>query len=136
MDLLPIDMSVAFTAYLDGTYEPFHQFVNDSRTFIVLGKVPQPKTALFVLAPDTGAVHLMTPPDGTPEKLHSSYATFVEFLYRFAQFIEADEDLETRPARAEELERDLKAIDATPFDNEESPWNNAIRFLKTKFPLH
>ncbi|MBE1532463.1 SUKH-4 family immunity protein [Actinomadura algeriensis] len=136
VDLLPIDMSVAFTAYLDGEYDPFHRIEHDSRTYVVLGKVPQePKSTFFVLSLATGAVHLVNPPDGTPAKLNSSFATFVRFLHRFAEFVTTDDGLATRPARAEELERDLKAIDPAAFDHDDSPWNTAVSFLKTDFQL-
>jgi hypothetical protein len=136
VDLLPVDMSVAFTSYLDGQYELFAQFEvryeeeGDSQTFIVLGKLPHTETSFFVLDPDTGVIHLMDPSDMTLEEVNASYAVFVRFLYRFARFVEADEGEETRPARAEVLEKELKAMDASAFAQRDNWWSMVILLLK------
>lgn len=136
VDLLPIDMSVAFTAYLDGEYELFDQFEvryedeGDSQSFIIIGKQPGTATTFFALDPDTGAVHLMDPSDMTLEQVNSTFAAFVQFLYRFAQFVEADEGEETRPARAEVLEKELQGVDPSAFGDREAYWPMIMQLLK------
>ncbi|MEU5876249.1 SUKH-4 family immunity protein [Spirillospora sp. NPDC047279] len=130
VDLLPIDLPVAFTAYLDGEYAPFaevvHEVENGPRTFVVLGRAPRPETSFFVLDPDTGVVHLFGSSDKALEEVNSSFAAFVRFLFRFAQFVEADDGQATRPARADVLERELRAIDAGALERAENWWNKAV----------
>ncbi|RRS01753.1 SUKH-4 family immunity protein [Glycomyces terrestris] len=136
VDLLPLDMSVAFTAYLDGEYELFDQFEvryeeeGDSQVFVILGKQPGTATNFFALDPDTGIVHLMDPEAVTLEQVNASYAVFMEFLYRFAQFVEADDGEETRPARAEVLEQELRVLDPTAFADREHYWPMLMMLLK------
>ncbi|MEU5870439.1 SUKH-4 family immunity protein [Glycomyces sp. NPDC047369] len=136
VDLLPIDMSVAFTAYIEGEYKLFDQFEvryeeeGDSQTFIIIGKQPETATNFFALDPDTGAVHLMDPEDMTLEQVNASFAVFVQFLYRFAQFVEADEGEATRPAKAEVLEGELRALDPSAFGDRESYWPMLMMLLK------
>jgi hypothetical protein len=135
-DLLPVDMSVAFTARVDGRYELFDRFdvryeeEQDSQTFFILGKIPESETSFFALDPDTGVVHLMDPSNLTLEEVNSSFAAFVRFLYRFAQFVEADEGERTRPARAAVLERELKALDAGAFKRRDNWWNIVVLSMK------
>lgn len=135
-DLLPIDMSVAFTAYLDGQYELFDEFEvryeeeGGTQTFLILGKQPGSATTFFALDPDTGIVHLMDPENQTLEQVNATYAAFVQFLYRFAQFVEADEGEETRPARAEVLEKELQGLDPSAFGDRESYWPTLVLLLK------
>lgn len=136
VDLLPVDMSVAFTSYIDGRYELFDEFEiryeeeGDTQTFLVLGKMPETQTSFFVLDPDTGVVHLMDPEDMTLETVNASFAAFTRFLYVFARFVEADEGEETRPARAEALERELKTIDPSAFERRDNWWNMVVLLLK------
>jgi hypothetical protein len=136
VDLLPIDMSVAFTSYLDGEYALYDEFEiryeeeNETQTFLILGKNPGSQTSFFVLDPDTGVVHLMDPEDMTLETVNASFAAFTRFLYRFAQFVEDDEGEAGRPARAAVLERELKAIDPSAFTRRDTWWNMVMLLLK------
>lgn len=136
VDLLPIDMSVAFTSHIDGEYDLFDEFEisyekeGDSQTFLILGRMPETRTSFFVLDPNSGVVHLMDPEDMTLETVNATFAAFTRFLYRFAQFVEADEGQETRPARAAVLERELRAVDPVAFGRRDNWWNMVVLLLK------
>lgn len=136
VDLLPVDMSFAFTAHVSGEFDLFDQFEvryeeeGDTQTFVILGQMPESKSSFFVLDPDTGVIHLMDPEELTLEQVNATFAGFVEFLYRFAQFVEADEGEETRPPRAAVLERELQAVDPTAFADRESYWLVLVQVLK------
>jgi hypothetical protein len=136
VDVLPIDMSVAFTSAVDGEYDLFDEFEvhyeeeGDSQTFLILGKMPETRTSFFVLDPNTGVIHLMDPEDMTLETVNATFAAFTRFLYVFAQFVEADEGQATRPARAEVLEMQLKAIDPSAFARRDNWWNMVVLLLK------
>ncbi|MFD4433515.1 SUKH-4 family immunity protein, partial [Nocardia sp. NPDC058497] len=69
--------------------------------------------------------------EGTLELVNSSLAAFVEFLYRFALFIDADRGLSVRVERARELRQDLTTQDPRAFVDPDSWWNVVVGSLST-----
>ncbi|THV29058.1 SUKH-4 family immunity protein [Glycomyces paridis] len=128
--LLPVDLSIAFTAYLDGEREPFAPVTAGAAAYPVLGRPPGLEPHLFVLDPGTGAVHRHDAATGSLEPVNASLALFHRFLRRFARFAAQDEGEETRPERAALLEDELKALDPVGFSGRDLHWSLVFRILR------
>lgn len=100
---------------------------------IVIGSVPSNADMLYCLDPATGAVMLLDLDEDNPgyEQVNSSFATFVEFLYRLDELIQSDPGGTDRALWAASLRGELLQIDATAFDDPESWWNAAFTQLLT-----
>ena len=135
IDFLPIDMSVVYTAYLSGQVELYDQVtvqLNEDTpgTFMIVGAVPDDSDMWFVFDTDTGAIMLIDTDEGALEMVNSTFAHFVDFLYHFGLFIDADEGIEGRAPRAARLRETLMDIDPAAFADPESWWSAAFAQLE------
>ncbi|MFI9506935.1 SUKH-4 family immunity protein [Nocardia sp. NPDC052566] len=97
---------------------------------ILLGVVPDCAEMLFLFDADRGAVLFLDLTDGIPELVNSSLRSFVEFLYRFAIFVEGDQGKSSRADRARELRAILAEIDGEAFDDPMSWWSLTFQELE------
>ncbi|MFI1238679.1 SUKH-4 family immunity protein [Nocardia salmonicida] len=103
---------------------------NESIGLIVLGSVPNSDgSMLFGFDIAGGRVILLGLDHGTLELVNSSLAKFVEFLYRFALFIDNDRGISTRPNRARELRSELTSCDPDAFVSIDSWWGVVLSSL-------
>jgi hypothetical protein len=129
---MPVDVPILFTVAIQREgIELFSvlriQVGDDAPTeLIVLGTAPDEPAFLFCLDPQTGAVMLLD--TGTPayELVNTSFAAFVEFLYRLDQLIATDPGGRLRATRAAQLHQDLAAVDPVAFADPESWWSAAF----------
>ncbi|MEV5763912.1 SUKH-4 family immunity protein [Micromonospora sp. NPDC052213] len=120
-DEIPLDVAVVFTAFLEGDIELYDtiQLTTEDGSLdirlIVVGAVADNNDLLYVLDPRTGEILQcdLEQPDVQP--VNSNFRTFVEFLYQFAVFVEADEGKPGRAERAEQLRMVLESIDPAAF---------------------
>ncbi|MEU9507616.1 SUKH-4 family immunity protein [Micromonospora sp. NPDC048170] len=120
-DEIPLDVAVVFTAFLEGDIELYDtiQLTTEDGSLdirlIVVGAVADNPDLLYVLDPRTGEILQcdLEQPDVQP--VNSNFRTFVEFLYQFAIFVEADEGKPGRAERAEQLRMVLESIDPSAF---------------------
>ncbi|MER5335206.1 SUKH-4 family immunity protein [Micromonospora sp. NPDC002717] len=120
-DEIPLDVAVVFTAFLEGDIELYDtiQLTTEDGSLdirlIVVGAVADNNDLLYVLDPRTGEILQcdLEQPDVQP--VNSNFRTFVEFLYQFALFVEADEGKPGRAERAEQLRMVLESIDPAAF---------------------
>ncbi|MFG3697097.1 SUKH-4 family immunity protein [Micromonospora sp. NPDC047620] len=120
-DEIPLDVAVVFTAFLEGDIELYDtiQLTTEDGSLdirlIVVGAVADNTDLLYVLDPRTGEILQcdLEQPDVQP--VNSNFRAFVEFLYQFALFVEADEGKPGRAERAEELRMVLESIDPAAF---------------------
>ncbi|MEU5947009.1 SUKH-4 family immunity protein [Micromonospora sp. NPDC047465] len=120
-DEIPLDVAVVFTAFLEGDIELYDtiQLTTEDGSLdirlIVVGAVADNNDLLYVLDPRTGEILQcdLEQPDVQP--VNSNFRAFVEFLYQFALFVEADEGKPGRAERAEELRMVLESIDPAAF---------------------
>jgi hypothetical protein len=124
---LPDGVPVLFTADLpDGT--PLFGLVEirppgeEPLRRVVLGAAEDDPTLLFVLDVVTGAVEILNTADLVLERINSSLALFVEFLYRIVLL--AGEGL--HPTRVDELRAGLAGRDPLAFVAEQSWWSTAF----------
>ncbi|MDN3241290.1 SUKH-4 family immunity protein [Glycomyces tritici] len=125
-DEVPLDVAVVYTAYLTGDlklYDPIRLTTATGSLdipLIVIGAVPEDHDLLYMLDPGTGDVVLFDLTGQEVQGVNSNYRCFVEFLYRFAQFVEADEGKPDRADKASALRESLAAIDQNAF--QEGAW--------------
>lgn len=101
------------------------------RPYIVLGCSPEDPMLLFCLDAKTGEVFLLDLQTPNFELVNSTFAAFVEFLYRLGQLIATDPGGRERAARAAAIREDLRAVDAAAFADPESWWNMAFNELES-----
>ncbi|MEH1165238.1 SUKH-4 family immunity protein [Micromonospora sp. CPCC 205539] len=99
--------------------------------YIVLGSSPEDPMLLFCLEAATGAVLLLDLETPNLETVNSSFAAFVEFLYRLGQLIATDPGGRERAARAARIRVDLRAVDPAAFAEPESWWSLALDELES-----
>ena len=120
-DEIPLDVAVVFTAFLEGDielYDTIQLSTEDGSLdlrLIVVGAVADNPALLYVLDPKTGEILQFDLEQQDVQAVNSNFRTFVEFLYQFALFVEADEGKPGRAERAEHLRMVLKSIDPTAF---------------------
>ncbi|MGM7646560.1 SUKH-4 family immunity protein [Nocardia sp. JW2] len=135
-DTLPMEMSVVFQFGAGSTgLEPYDRFNIDlgggeKIELILLGSVPgSDGSMIFGFDISVGRVVLLGLNRGTLELVNSSLAAFVEFLYQFALFIDADRGLPGREERARRLREKLAAYDPGAFVDPDSWWNVVLSSL-------
>ncbi|MEH0974874.1 SUKH-4 family immunity protein [Micromonospora sp. CPCC 205546] len=120
-DEIPLDVAVVYTAFLDGDIELFDtiQLTTEDGSLdlrlIVVGAVADNPDLLYVLDPKTGEILQFDLDQQDVQAVNSNFRTFVEFLYQFALFVEADEGKPGRAERAETLRTVLESIDRPAF---------------------
>lgn len=134
---IPVEVPILFTVAVDAPDVHLFSLLRlqlgeaNSTLLIVVGCVPAEPDMLFCLNPETGAIMLLDlNPDGPGyELVNTTFAAFVEFLYRFDEFIQSDPGKAARADLALALRRDLYEVDSQAFEDPESWWNTAIRQL-------
>ena len=121
-DEVPLDVEVVYTAFLQGgiaLYDTIGLGTDDGSVdlrLIVIGAVEDDKNLLYALHPDSGdIVQLDQTNPRDLQAVNSNYRCFVEFLYHFQQFVNADEGKQGRAARATTLREILIRIDPNAF---------------------
>ncbi|MEH0938617.1 SUKH-4 family immunity protein [Micromonospora psammae] len=120
-DEIPLDVAVVYTAFLEGDIELYDTIALTTEDgaldvrLIVVGAVADNPDLLYVLDPRTGEILQYDLDQQDVQGVNSDFRTFVEFLYHFALFVEADEGKEGRAERAEELRTVLESIDPAAF---------------------
>lgn len=101
------------------------------RPYVVLGASPEDPALLFCLDAGTGAVILLDLETPNLETVNSTFAAFVEFLYRLGQLIATDPGGRERAVRAAAIRDDLRPVDPAAFAEPESWWNLAFDELES-----
>lgn len=120
-DEIPLDVAVVYTAYLEGEFRLFDTIQLSTEDgsldirLIVVGAVADNTDLLYVLDPKTGEILQFDLEEQDIQAVNSNFRTFVEFLYQFALFVEADEGKAGRAERAESLRTVLESIDPPAF---------------------
>ncbi|MEV0721578.1 SUKH-4 family immunity protein [Micromonospora purpureochromogenes] len=120
-DEIPLDVAVVYTAFLEGDielYDTIQLSTEDGSLdvrLIVVGAVADNPDLLYVLDPRNGEILQFDLDQQDIQGVNSSFRTFVEFLYQFALFVEADEGKAGRAERAETLRMVLESIDPAAF---------------------
>ncbi|WP_205326008.1 SUKH-4 family immunity protein [Glycomyces sp. YM15] len=126
-DEVPLDVAVVYTAYLTGNIELYDpvRLTTESNALdiplIVIGAVPENRDLLYMLDPKSGEIILFDLTDQDVQGVNSNYRCFIEFLYRFAIFVEEDQGKVGRAERAGELMASLRGIDPNAF-GEDAWW--------------
>lgn len=117
---LPLEVPILFTVAVD-TYgvELFSLLdiqvgeANPPARLIVVGCVPAEPSMLYCLNPATGSIMLfdMSPEHTGCELVNTTFAAFVEFLYRFDELIQSDPGGAARVELANELRQKLYEVD-------------------------
>ncbi|KWW98057.1 hypothetical protein TH66_22405 [Carbonactinospora thermoautotrophica] len=133
---MPVDVPILFTVHLSGDVHLFSVLriqvgEGEPGQVIVLGAVPGDQGLLYCLDTETGAVLLLGTDTGSLELVNSSFALFVEFLYRLAQLIRNDPGGAERAAMARHLRTELAAADPAAFEDPESWWSVAFMQLES-----
>lgn len=129
---MPMDVPILFTAAVaDDDLELFSQLQVEAGhlpplRLIVIGAVPDDPDLLFTVDAESGAVLMVDPKESTIEAVNSSFALFVEFLYRLGRLIENDPGGAERAAQAAAIREDLRAADPAAFEDPESWWSAAF----------
>ena len=136
-DFIPIDLTAVFTSYLDGEidlYDPVNLESDDGSHVIAtvaIGAAPEDEDLLFLFDTDSGEVLLLDMANPIPELVNSSLRDFSRFLYEFALFLDADQGVDGRAARAGELQQRLQNQDPAAFAESDSWWSMAFSELVT-----
>lgn len=132
----PIDVPILFTSTV--TYPQMELYTQlelevgeEKYSLIVLGASPRNEELLFCLNADTGTVLLLDLGAPALELCNSSYAAFVEFLYRLGQLIATDPGGRERARRAVQLHDRLQSLDPVAFEDPEAWWPMAFAQLES-----
>ncbi|HEY8533281.1 MAG TPA: SUKH-4 family immunity protein [Micromonospora sp.] len=139
---LPLEVPILFTVAVDvPDVELFSLLrvqvgVAQPILLIVIGCVPDEPSMLYCLNPATGSIVLFdTNPDHPGwELVNTSFAAFVEFLYRFDELIQSDPGGAERVELGRELRQKLVEVDPLAFEDPESWWNVAFQQLLASAP--
>lgn len=129
---MPIEVPILFTAAVsDGGIELFTQLKLDiagrpSMRLIVIGAVPADQKMLYAVDAASGGVVLVDVEEPTVEVVNSTFAIFVEFLYRVGQLIQNDPGGVERARRAQALRAELVELDPLAFGDPQSWWSIAF----------
>jgi hypothetical protein len=129
---MPVEVPILFTVAVE--QDGIHLFSvlrlqlgdDEPTALIVVGAVPDSPEMLFCLDPATGTVNLLDLDTPAYELVNSSFADFVEFLYRLDELIQEDPGGTGRAAAAYGLRNQLTGIDPTAFTDPESWWSTAF----------
>ncbi|SCF29120.1 SUKH-4 immunity protein [Micromonospora viridifaciens] len=120
-DEIPFEVEVVYTAYLEGEiglFDTIQLSTEDGSLdirLIVVGAVADNPNLLYVLDPKTGEILQFDLEVQDVQAVNSNFRCFVEFLYQFALFVEADEGKAGRAERAVALANTLRDIDPAAF---------------------
>lgn len=134
---LPVEVPILFTVDVSAPdvelFSTLRIEVGDEgpRPYVVLGSSPEDPMLLFCLDATTGAVILLDLETPNLETVNSSFAAFVEFLYRLGQLIATDPGGRERAARAARIRAELRTVDEAAFGDPESWWNMAFDQLES-----
>ncbi|GGQ72207.1 SUKH-4 family immunity protein [Couchioplanes azureus] len=136
---IPVEVPILFTVAVTAPDLELFSLLNlqlgedQPTTLIVIGCVPSDPDMLFCLDPATGAIMLLDLDPEHPgyELVNTSFALFVEFLYRLDELIQSDPGGEARADHAAILRRDLHDLDPDAFEDPESWWSAAFAQLLT-----
>jgi hypothetical protein len=131
---MPDDVPILFTVYLSGAIKLFNLVEirigdDDPLRLVVLGGAPDSPNLLFCLDLGTGVVGLLDSDGPALELVNSTFALFVEFLYRLARFISSDPGGAARTEQAAVLHDELVTVDPSAFQDPESWWSMAFAQL-------
>ncbi|MGW3605877.1 SUKH-4 family immunity protein [Micromonospora sp. NPDC005161] len=134
---LPVEVPILFTVDVSAPdvelFSTLRIEVGDEapRAYIVLGSSPEDPMLLFCLHAATGEVLLLDLQTPNLETVNSSFAAFVEFLYRLGQLIATDPGGRERAARAARIRAGLREVDPAAFAEPESWWTLAFDELES-----
>lgn len=123
-DEVPTDVAVVYTADMSGQIRLFDTIQLSTENgkldarLIALGVVATDPELMYAMDPNTGDVILFDMVDYDIQGVNTNYRLFVEFLYRFAQFVEVDQGKPGRTEKAAELREALRSIDPNAFDED------------------
>lgn len=135
---IPVEVPILFSVAVDAPDLQLFSVLNlqlgddEPTTLIVVGCLPSDDDdMLFCLDPATGALMLLDLDPEQPgfELVNSTFAAFVEFLYRLDQLIRFDPGGTERARQAGVIRRDLEQLDPAAFEDPESWWNAAFTQL-------
>lgn len=125
-DAIPASVAAVYTTRLEGDielYETIRLTAEDADldiSFLVVGALQDEADLLYVMEPQTGGLLQFDLAAHDIRGVNSTFRLFVESLYRFARFVEADEGEAGRPERAAELRQSLETLDPGAF--QEGAW--------------
>ncbi|WP_026923408.1 SUKH-4 family immunity protein [Glycomyces arizonensis] len=125
-DEIPSAVGPVYTARVEGDvelYETIRLAAEDADldiSFMVVGALEDDMNLLYVMEPETGGILQLDLERHDVRGVNSTFGLFVESLYHFARFIDADEGAGGRIERAVELRRTLKRLDPNAF--QEDAW--------------
>lgn len=126
-DEIPPSVAAVYTTGLEGDielYETIQLTAEDADldiSFVVVGALQGEADLLYVMEPETGGVLQLDLEHHDIRGVNSTFRLFVEFLYRFAVFVdEAADDEADRSERAVELRDALERLDPGAF--QEGAW--------------
>lgn len=131
----PMDVPILFTTeFPAGKVQPFAlleiQAGNQGpMSLIVLGCSPSDSSLVFCLDADSGAVALLDFQTGHLEFVNSTFAHFVEFLFRIGELIATDPGGRERVTRAAQIRIALLALDPHAFEDPDWWWPLAFQQL-------
>jgi hypothetical protein len=134
-DEIPLDVAVVYTANLSGDINLFDAIQLTTEDggldvrLIVVGAVADNTNLLYMLDPATGEVLQFDLEVQDIQGVNTNFRLFVEFLYQFALFVEADEGKAGRAARAEALGETLRQLDPNAF-NRDGWWPLVLKQLR------
>ncbi|MCD0442039.1 SUKH-4 family immunity protein [Glycomyces sp. A-F 0318] len=120
-DEIPMEVEVVFTSLLKGEigmYDPIQLTTENGKLdvlLIVVGAVQDNTDLLYVIDPKTDEVLQFDLVEQDIQGVNTNFRCFVEFLYHFERFIEADEGKPGRAGKAAELQERLRAVDPNAF---------------------
>lgn len=122
---MPLEVPDLFTVVVgdeDDDLEVFNQLLLETpglptTRLIVVGAVPDDSGRLFTVDAETGAVLLLDRSEMTIELVNTTFALFVEFLYRVGR------------ATPDAVREDLETLDLGPLANRDSWWSSTLRRL-------
>ncbi len=123
-DAIPSAVAAVYTAHLDGDielYETLRLTAEDADldiSFVVVGALQGEANLLYVMEPETGGLLQLDLTAHDVRGVNSTFRLFVEFLYHFARFVDADDGEAGRHERAAELRRTLEALDPGAFQTD------------------
>ncbi|MFF0608510.1 SUKH-4 family immunity protein [Nocardia tengchongensis] len=135
---IPLNVSFVYSA-LPGRMELYSQVDLKSHpddapgvlSTILIGTVPDDDSILYLFDVNSGSVIQIDLQDGIPEVVNSTLRAFIDFLYYFAIFADADHGADGRPERARALRSKLEEIDPEAFSDRNTWWSTIFAGLES-----
>ncbi len=125
-DEIPSAVAAVYTTRVEGDvelYETIRLTAEDAEldiSFVVVGALQDEPNLLYVMEPNTGGIMQLDLERHDVRGVNSTFRLFVEFLHRFALFVDDAADAADRPRRAAELRGTLERLDPGAF--QEDAW--------------